>query len=226
MRFHHLFAPLTLLIAASTGHAAVIVFPGTAINFSGAVGIFSASGSLPLFDPALGTLTSVSFQIMDSTSVIHRYENFSSFPPSAAGSDQTVVTVLFNGPTTLASANSSGSVSGAATTTFDGVLDFGLSPADTSGFTSTVGAVYAGAGTGFGDPASYVGVGTFGVTIQRTASQAGLSAPGGFVIANNDANSVVNYSVTYNFVPIPEPDSVSLVALAAAGMLLRCRRRI
>jgi hypothetical protein len=224
MKLRNFLVPLIFLAGVSAGHAAVVVFNGTAVNFSGAAGISSASGSLPLFDPALGTLTAVSFQITDSTSVIHRYENFSSNPPSAAGSNQTVVAVLFNGPTTLVSANTSGSVSGAATTLFDGVLDFGLAENDTSGFTSPEAVVYGGAGIGFGNPANYTGVGTFGVTIQRTASQAGLSAPGGFVIVNNSADSVVNYSVTYTFVPIPEPTSVSLVGLAAAGLLLRRRR--
>jgi len=134
-----------------------------------------------------------------------------------------MVTILLDGVTTLASAtNAPASHVGGATSLFDGTIDF----AGTGGFTSsTVTTTGTGAG-GALTPGLYAifGPGSFPVSIQRSASQAALAAPGGFVLTNNDAVSRVNYSVTYTYNVIPEPAPISFVGLAASLLLVRRRR--
>jgi len=206
------------LAAVIPSGAATISYSGTTLVLSGAGGTTSVPGSLTLFDPAIGTLTGVAFEVSDFTIATLRYENLTSVPP-AAGSAETVVSVLFDGATTLASAIVSGSHSGGASTPFDGGLDF----LGTSGFTSNP-IAFGGTGIGVGLPASYIGVGSFPVTIQRTASQIPLSAPGGFVVTNNSADSRVDYKVTYTYTAIPEPASASFAGLAVAALLMRRRR--
>lgn len=215
--------PLTLLaltaaiIAPVASLAATVTYsvPGTAL--SGANGLTVASVALPQFNPALGTLTGVQFDVSQSDTVTLAFENLTL--PGTAGSAQSNIVELKDGATTLVSSPVSISYSEPVVPPFDGSLDFG----GASGTTTTP-TILTNSSSGPGVPASYIGGGTHTFTLQRTAIANPIAPAGGFVLLNNASGAIIDVSVTYTYTPIPEPAGSALGLMAGLAALVRRRR--
>lgn len=183
-------------------------------SLSGGNGTSSTTVSLQQFDPALGTLTGVTFTLADTTVITLAYENATN-PAGSYGSSETVTTDLDDGATTLATSSTSATWS-SSLSTFDGAVDF----SGTSG--ATLSGTFSGTGTGSGSLTAYLGTGSSTFTLNRVAIQTGVNMP--FVI-NNAAASSYTATVTYSYTPIPEPALAGLFGIALGATGLRRRRR-
>lgn len=207
---------VAFFIAPVASIAATLTFsvPGTVLTGSNVV--TTTSIVMPLFNPALGTLTGVQFDINQLDIITFAFENL--LFAGVAGSTQSNNVELIDGATILVSSPITTSFS-TSVPVFDGVLDFG----GTSG-TTTAPATLSNANSGTGSPASYIGVGTHTFTVRRTTIANPIAPSSGFVILNNVSESTITTSVTYNYIPVPEPTSSALGLMAGIVALARRRR--
>lgn len=204
-------------MAPVASFAATVTYslPGTVLT--GANGLTTASVVLPQFNPALGTLTGAQFDVSQSDTVTLAFENLT--VPGTAGSAQSNIVELKDGATTLVSSPVATSYSEPAVPFFDGTLDFG----GASG-TTTAPFILTNSSSGPGVPASYIGGGTHSFTLQRTAIANPIAPPGGFVLLNNASGAIIDVSVTYTYIPVPEPAGSALGLMAGLALLVRRRR--
>jgi hypothetical protein len=180
-------------------------------------------GNLPLFDPALGTLTEVDLTLTSTTSAGHiAFENTAGVP-----TDVTLgigATVMVSGLGGLAATAVPLQIGSGSVTAFDGTLDY----AGTSSF-SVTGGTGTDSGTGSltsGAVVPYIGVGTFAVN-GTSSLQTFLSTSGGFGPTSPSAGVTSGtVSVAYIYTAVaPEPTSVVMFGVGAVGVLLAARRR-
>ena len=179
---------------------------------------FVSSGSVPEFNPALGTLLGVGLTLaVADTPVIDIY-NFGASSPFNFASYGSELAVTSNGNTSTSSSpmytlNSNGTV-GSGLTQFVGPSEFEMSQ------------MAAAAGT----LSSYEGLGNVPITVtfaDTVPDDLGSGAdPGVYFGGETDASSV--FTVEYFYEAIPEPSTWALLALTLGGFgiwrLARARR--
>lgn len=178
--------------------------------------------SFPKFDPALGTLNSVSLEL---EAFVKGLAKFESLDPSA-----TTVTVNFFADVRLRRPDFSdmivavpGTSHSEMVTPFDGTIDFdgtsgrtlyGLSNSATESTTIT-------APLSPGDAALFVGTAEIVTLNVRARGASSGMGPGNLILLFN-TQAAANVRVIYDYTPIPEPASL---ALLAAGAMIVLRRR-
>ncbi len=211
------------LLGASTARAATIGF----VDSYGPVAVpFGAAdlATLSQFDPSLGTLTKVTLTLDAVTSAgTIRFDNEAAIATDATlGIGAEVTAVGLAGITAIAVPLQTNSVVNLAADS-DGAADFigtdAFGVTGGSGFDSDSDMLIAGL-------APYIGLGSFNVTVAAVVSTF-LSTTGGCgPIDPAPGNTFGNVTVTYEFVPIPEPSTAMLVGFILVGALAVARRRV
>ncbi len=213
-----------LLISASTAQATTISFN----NAFGPVAVPLASTALAplsLFDPALGTLTEVKLTLdADAFAGSIAWDNEANIPTDVTlgiGAEVTITTIF--GDSVVAVPLQLGSALGIAADN-DAAADF----VGTDSFS-----VDGGIGnddfdevlTAALDLANYTGVGTFGVDVEAAVENF-LSTTGGVgPIMQTPGQTEGTVTVTYEFIPIPEPSTALLLASGLVALAAGRRRR-
>jgi len=168
---------------------------------------------LQLYDPSLGSLQSVYIAASESVNINGTVENTSTGPQSftfRAGSLLTVTlpgTLGFLQPSPLALAQAYNLPAG-------GTAPYGpVNASDSVNYTYTAPV----------DMAWFIGTGTFTLP-GFTQTQELIAGGGGNIIAVLSTTAGASVQVQYNFIPVPEPSSLVLLALGGSVMLLRKRR--
>ncbi|HEX4145103.1 MAG TPA: PEP-CTERM sorting domain-containing protein [Pirellulales bacterium] len=183
---------------------------------------YSLVGSLPQFDPSLGTLTEVDLTLSSTTSAgIIQFQNLAVVPTT--GMLGIGATVMVYGPSSLtATAVPLQEAPFSVTSninppdTYTGLDAFTLSGG--SGSDSDTASLYSGF-------SGYVGLGTFPVHGSSSLATL-LTTDGGYGPTAPSAGSTSGeVTVTYTYTPVPEPGSVVLLGLGAAGLFWAARRR-
>jgi hypothetical protein len=181
-------------------------------------------GTLPLFNPALGTLTQVDLTLDASTdSGTIAWDNESGVATNITlGVGATVtVTSSVGGLAATAVPLQSGSATGIAADN-DGAPDFlgadSFAVTGGSGFDSDTDTI-----TG-GGVAPFYGVGTFTVDGDSVLATQVITSGGFGPTQHTLGETEGDVTVTYYYTPIPEPSTLSLLALGTVG-LLGVRRR-
>jgi hypothetical protein len=174
---------------------------------------WSDSFVLQLFNPALGSLQSVYIAASESVNINGTVQNTSTGPQSftfRAGSLLTVTlpgTLGFLQPSPLALAQAYNLPAG-------GSAPYGpVNASDSVNYTYTAPV----------DMAWFTGVGPFTLP-GFTQTQELIAGGGGNIIASLNTVAGATVQVQYNYIPVPEPGSLALLALGVVVMLLRKRR--
>ena len=200
---------------ASVAAADVVSYDAT---FSSKKTNWSDSMTLPLFDPALGTLNKVSWTLWGEVSGTARFESEDSGPADITmklsatltlfGPDASVlqITIPFFQLVETVSA-------------YDGITDFG----GTSGRTYTnlvANKSEDGETIAAQDLAQFTGVGN--LVLPLTAEGSSTASGAGNIISAFSTFAAAHATVNYEYTPVPGPGAV---ALAGLGSLLVARRR-
>ncbi len=213
-RFALATAALCGVAAAASG--ATITHTGT---ISTATTNWNAPISLPLFDPSLGTLNSVSWNLGGNVSGSAKFESL----------DAGATTVNLNLAATLTLFAPDNSVlqvtipsvnTAVNASAHDGTIDFG----GTSGATYTGLSGSATAGSSSSVPAFlalFTGVGLTSINATGVGSSSGTG--GGNLITQFATSAGANFEIVYDYTPVPTPGAIAV--FGAAGLLAARRRR-
>jgi len=199
-----------LLLTASEAKATTETFTYT---HSPSTTEWSDNFILQEFNPALGSVTSVYISASEDVTMDGTVKNNATGPESftfRAGSQLILTLPGALGslmPSPLASAQAFNLPSG------------GTAPYGPVNASDSVNSTY----TLPGDMALFIGAGTLNLP-GYTQSQELISGGGGNISADLNTVAGATVEVQYNYVPVPEPGSLALLALGGAVVLLRKRR--
>jgi hypothetical protein len=188
--------------------------PQTVTNWNNSV-------SVPLFDPSLGTLDSVSFTMTGYVQGTGQFESLDATPSTVTM--DLAATLKLKRPSgstlviSLPDFNTSDNV-----TAYDGITDFG----GTSGKTySNVGAndTESVNTSSPSDMTLFTGVGNITLPVSATGSS-NASGPGN-IVESFATTAWADVSVTYNYQVVPEPSTLALLGIGAIGLLAWRRRQ-
>jgi hypothetical protein len=215
-----------LLVAA--GIVLLASTPATAatISFSDSIPLASTSWSSSVtvskFDPSLGTLNSITFELDGHVEGGAKFESLDSSP--------TTVTMNLTADIELQRPDTSTIVITTplvqtvdSVTAYDSVLDFG----------GTSGKTYAGLSADDSDsavsppPASdlvlFTGLGNITLPVEAKGASSGSGA--GNLILQFNTSASADVKVTYDYEPIPEPSTLGLLSMGIMGLLAHLWRR-
>ena len=204
-------ATLVFIGAAVPAQADIIVSYPTSAPIPATTTDWSSSVPLQLFDPSLGTLQSVDIYVSSTLNTTLTVQNTDE-SDSSSGSAKTEVQVTVDG---------------------NPALDF-LSPAfsytlgpggsTSSGLLTSSSSLDSGPLTDAPTLSAFTGVGTMDL-YAYTFTQTDLSNTGGNTNASQVTDASFTATVTYDYIATPEPGSIVLMGLGAAGLFCIARRR-
>jgi hypothetical protein len=199
-----------LLLAANEAKATTDTYTA---NYGPATTEWNNNFILQLFDPSLGSLQSVYITASESANIDGTVQNTSDGPQTFTFRAGSLLKVTLPGalgylqPSPLALAQDYNLPAG-------GSAPYGpVNASDSANYTYTSPA----------DMAWFIGTGTFTLP-GFTQTQELIAGGGGNIIASLNTIAGATVEVQYNYVPVPEPASLALLALGGAVMLLRRRR--
>jgi len=208
---------LILCFCACSAHSAVVTHNVSAPLQST---YWSQVFTLPKFDPTLGTLNSVTFELTGRVEGSVSFESLDVEPATVSMTLGAIVTLFHSDNTVIATTSPS------VTTTdyvgaYDGVIDLdGASGRTHSGLWSSTVQSYCIASC---DLSQYVGPGTFDVTVAATGNSGGHGAGNLLMLFRASASAAAQ--VRYDYTAIPEPSSFMAMSLGAVSLFGLARRR-
>lgn len=195
--------------------AASISYEGSLTNTA------TFSGTVPKFNPAIGTLESVSFNFITTAGVTVEMESENPLTGPATANVSCIIAGNFSGLNTsvvlskslVATYGADDEVDGPDYTGVD-YKNFGVvtdSKSNTAIATSAL--------------ASYVGTGSLGITVAETQPWQ-VATTNDYASRVAPAASTTQWAVVYSFTPnlIPEPSSILLGSVGLLGLMARRRR--
>jgi hypothetical protein len=203
-------ASAVLLLMANEAKATTATYTAT---YPPSTTEWSHNFVLPLFDPSLGSLSSVYIAASESVNINGTVHNTSTGPQNFTFRSGSLLTVSLPGtlgflqPSPLALAQAYSLPAG-------GSAPYGpINASDSVNYTYTLP----------GDMAWFIGAGTFTLP-GFTQTQLLIVGGGGNITATLSTIAGAAVQVQYTYIPIPEPSSLALLALGGAVILLRKRR--
>jgi hypothetical protein len=211
---------IVFALVAASGIAATA--SAATITHTGSIGTTTTNWNtpvfLPLFDPALGTLTNVAWTLNGNVAGTARFESLDA-GATTVSLDLAATLTLFAPDSsvlevTIPTVNTSVSASA-----FDGLVDFG----GTSGGTFTNLSGTATSSNNSSVPsflALFTGVGLTSISVTGSGSSSGTG--GGNLITQFATSAGSSFEIIYTYDPIPTPSALALLGL---GGLAAARRR-
>jgi uncharacterized protein (TIGR03382 family) len=192
------------------------------VCYSGSVALATTNWSnsivIPQFNPALGTLNSISWTLNGSVAGSASYESLDASPTTVTLNLSATLTLFAPDSSTLQVTIPSVSVSEGAGA-FDGSVDF--DGASGSAFNSLSGASSgSGSSTSPALLAAFTGGGTVSLAVTGVGSSNGTGAGNLLLLFQSLAGA--DAQVCYDYTPIPTPGALALVG---AGLAVAGRRR-
>lgn len=216
-------AAVTLAVFASLALLPVSQTSADTIMFSDSVALqptnFNSSVSVPKFNPGLGTLTKVIFELSGHVEGQARFESLDAGPTTISMQLAAQINLQRPDLSSLVVALPLAMTMDNATA-YDGTMDFG----GTSGKTYPALAgndLEMSMTTAPLDLALFTGVGNIMLPVMATGASSGSGAGNLLLQFNTSASSEV--TVTYEYTVIPEPATAMLVSLGALGLFRRRR---
>lgn len=205
---------LGILIAVSAGCAGAATVTYSA-GIPSQTTDWNLSLDLPMFDPALGTLNSISFTLNGTVMGQVKVENQNATPATVSTCLQSTLT-LFRPDATILVVSIPSIIRQFNASAFDGVLDYSGTSGITYPVTSASKIETVSGLSSAADKALFTGPGTISLPV----SAAGLA--GGSGAANLamlfSAESGASASVTYDYTAVPEPSSLLALVTGLGGL--------
>ncbi len=203
---------LVLCLSVAGANAATISYSDTA---PAGLTYWSHVLTLPKFDPSLGSLQSVTFQLAAHVEGTAQFESLDAQPATVNMTLGAILSLLRPDNSVIVTAAPSVSTSDNVTA-FDTVIDF----AGTSGKIYPNLTADASNSVQFTSPpddlSAYIGAGTFNVTATAAGNSYGSGAGNLILLFRTTPSAAAE--VTYEYTPVPEPSS--LIALWFGGLSL------
>lgn len=182
---------------------------------------WTLSVTIPKFDPALGILNSIEFELIGHIEGTAYYENFENMDADISLTLSASILLTRPDLSTLLTVTPSVLIL-EHPDAFDGAWDYDGDSGSTFAALSTDATVSAISPPPISDLVLFTGLGNIVLPISATANSTG-SGPGNWIFGfSTDAGADVN--VTYCYTPIPEPTTLALLLPGAIAAIGRRRR--